>query len=561
MSWQDGAEDVTPDWQKGAEEVHAPEYQEPKTWSSRIGQGLAKLVDTGAAIPKTLIGGAANAITGKDVLTGQEALDQINPTTFKRAPDYSTMMDRAGVPNPSWSYNFKQPFNAPAPTDPDAIQSIGAPGTIPMTKKGVIAALGELADKAGFLPHNAGQVADMGLNMFNWPGAGRLVGLGGKALTPAEVAIQAADAGTNPAKAVMGMSNAPPSLSSRIVAKLSNSPLINPIAASMRGAGNKVYSSAIDPVLTQGVKAGKEAQDVADTLYNYGIKTAPNMVENAGTQSGKVMDAINGIVENPGFQQPENMRAMLKRAQDYIEPYLASNDPEQVALGKKMQARIDGLINVSEGTPGTPATPAAPEKWTAAPGADGAPNVNYTPAQPEIPGSPAIPPSPSTIADLQKMKQMGYKSTAPSAYNELVKSPAEVELEKLINNGRKEAIEQRLNANSPGLGNKVEQMNAVVGRVSSTKRGQATSEAQYNRNANTATNPTKGLGKLAFALGGMKALALEKGMAAMNSMSMPAGYLTRAAGESRFAPLLDMGARQYILEKNDPNNIDKGDGQ
>lgn len=325
-------------WEKDPWETSAPAYQEPQTLSQKLLQGLSKGIDVFGSATKVPLAAAYDAATGKQVMTPDEMKRGFDLSTFQRSPDFSEMMKRANIPNPSWNWD-----------------KINPPVVNPNTGQN----RSRITD---ILPSNVGQIADLATNPLNW------AGWEAKALTPTEVALQAAKAGENPTAAVLAMAPkaSEPSMASNIWNGV-KSAVANPVSTSMEKVGTGLYNSAIDPVLTQGTKAGKEASEIGDTLFRSGIKTPWGLSGKAAQANSTIMGVVNDITKMP--KGAANMEETLAPAQNIVDKYSAVKDPGAEKVAQSGQALLDYFRNKANGTPGTPEIPAQaaiPEKWSVA---------------------------------------------------------------------------------------------------------------------------------------------------------------------------------------------------
>lgn len=496
---------------------------------------------TGPALAATI-----GALTGKDVYRGSEHLDAINPTNLSSFPSSAEIFERGGVPEGAKMSDYVGGYADPNEDNPwyqpekggmldFTLRGAGGFGTDvaidPLTYLSFgAAAAGKTALKKG-ASHVALQAAKQAEKS-----AGRraLESIGTKTLDtiamPFERGVEKLRQ-TAPGRALEAVATAP--------------------SKGVKKVGKRIYDSTLLPVEHEGAKFAKEG--VGETLYNAGIMSPLGLRDKAERAKNVLMEARDKILrdaDDVGAQA--NMAEAMAEARAEVAKLRRVKDSDAKALADDLEAKLNEYIQTEKGTPGTPA------RTEQVPGPLLDEKGNPIMTTKEIPASPGQAPSPYSATDTTRLKSFLYANLPTSTFQQNLNTPISARIKAAMSGGLKDETE---NVVARGLGPQkaadLAELNAEAGKILATKKAQTRVENAAERLANNTTSLTGtdtvmgGLGTLAHGEvgGGLKAMALKKTLDALRLGTMPLGYMTRKAGESRvIAPMIDTYSRRKLVE-------------
>jgi hypothetical protein len=493
-----------------------------------------------------LTGAAISAYSGKPVYDNQDLKNAFNPFTTSTFPSTPEMLKRAGLSDsPSLSDMLDK--------IPDSAAASGKLGALAALAKHIYAPKSDnnpwyRPEKGGALDPTLGSAYDLATNPLNAGPMKELLGLNPKApLTASQVALNAAKEGGSPADAVLNMTKtpieaAPPTPDNFLTMSNNFQP-----STGVKKLGKALYESMLQPVENQGAKFGKS--DIADTLFNAGVKTPLGLSTKASSANNALMSARNALLEEAGKQGAKvSMASAVSPVESEIAQAVATQDPVKGATASQLSPLVDSYKNIETGTPGTPdIVSQVPSSLLDASGNPITHEV-VTPGKDPIPGRNVTP------MDASGYKTSLYNSLPSTQYNEALKSPYGNTLRAQLARGLKDEVEKSVSQTSGAkAGAAVQDLNSEAGKLLSTPQGQLTAQNNAGRLLNQTLVPTRTDAFIA-ALKGMgdgggdaaKAIAIKHLMNALNLGSMPIGYGLRKAAESPLGPMLDMTLRQKL---------------
>jgi hypothetical protein len=246
------------------------------------------------AIGGPLLASAIEKLSGKKVIKPGEYLNALKPDNLSTYPSADTMLERAGVPK------------GPTLSDYTHIPGFGEFGMIPkdsfldVSARGAGgAALDAVSDPLSWLSFGTSTAAKQGENSL----------LKGALEMPA--VKQAAAVATMP-------------------------------SALTSNAGKKLFSWGITPIEQAGERYGKN--EVADTMYKYGIKGSGNQIEERlGQTAAKLKDARDEIL-----QQADKMGGKVERGQAFDD--FTSTLDQMVRDRRLSQEEAEKILDTTIGT-------------------------------------------------------------------------------------------------------------------------------------------------------------------------------------------------------------------
>lgn len=485
-------------------------------------------------------GGIISAIAGKPVFTGQEAMDAYNPLTTSTFPSTHEMLTRGGLSD--------------SPPLSDMLQKIPDDNRSPLLQLAKIAGKHFYADpnkdnpwyqpvKGGAFDPTLASAYDFATNPLNTSSVNSLVSAGEKAPTAANTALQAAENGGNPVEAVLNMLKSPQSHEVEAPSKfLEMGNKLQP-STTLKALGKKLYESLLQPVENQGAKFGKT--DVADTLYNAGIKTPLGLSTKAASANNALMEARNALLEKAGQEGGTvSMSSAVSPTESSIADAVASQDPLKGPIAQKIGELTDSYKKIESGTPAIP--PKSELVDTGILDSRGKPITDIretTPGFPEVPGKSVTP------MEASGYKTSLYNSLPATQYNEAVKSSFGNNLRAKLANGFKTEVEKSVGKTlGTPASEALTDLNSEAGKLLATPQGQLTAQNNAGRLLNQVVVPTRADAVLAALREGdpSKALMMKHAINALNLGSMPIGYGLRKIAESPAGPMLDMTLRQQL---------------
>lgn len=300
-----------------------------------IGAG-AKVLD----IPRGVVGGPALAsalemLTGKNVRhRGSEDWDPLNPTNLKMYPSSAELYERAGVPEGAKMSDYVGGYGEPEKSpwyQPEkggmldfTLRGAGGFGTDvaidPLTYVSFGAASAgktALKESAAKLALNAAKPKPSML-MRMGSGMARPAEILGERLAPAINALKETRAG----RAAVSAATAP--------------------SRAVKNVGERMYNSVLLPVEHEGAKFGKK--EVAETIYNAGIKTPFGLRGKAQDATNVLMEARDQILKEATRMGAEiDMPTAMKYAEEHVAKMAQTAHPEQMLPGgavDKLRQRI-----------------------------------------------------------------------------------------------------------------------------------------------------------------------------------------------------------------------------
>lgn len=510
-----------------------------------------------------VIGQVIKAATGKDVYSGKEQLNSLNPTNTQTFPSTNDMLTRAGV---------------------DVNQGIGS-----KVLPSVYAEPGSQhpwyqPEKNGMLDPSvaqAGTFTDMVTDPASWIGVGEGKMARDALESPASrEALQAAlkDKQGMLGKIISGASGAADTVTNAAAAPAAKvvdaipgasavGNVLNMPTNALKAWGKKLYGSLVEPVENQGAKYGK--QDVASTLYDAGIKTPANLTGKAA-EAGQVLgDARNKILTDAtDAGGVTSMESAVSGLRDEIQKIRASADPQNQPIADALEAKLNEYTNLEKGTPATPGVPPTtgqvPTGILDSSGNSITKEAVTVPGKPPVPGTPGIAVTPTQASGF---KTSLYNNLSPGTFKEVAtQTSLGNRLRASLANGMKTEVENSVGQTlGDGAKEDLTDLNDSWGKLLGTKQGQVTAENQGNRLANRIVTPTGSdavigsLGMMENPQAAMTGVIAKHAADAVRYLAMPAGYgMQKIADDPTLAPLLNAWGLQKF--KQVFGNIDQSQG-
>lgn len=541
---------------------------------SQIQSGLAhvaKIADIAGGPSRTLLATIAQKLTGKNLVKPGDWAHALNPITdTQRAPDIKEYAKRAGATS-GFSASDILPIYAKKGSlhpalqpevggmlDPSVLDAVGFAGDVASDPLSWLSMGG-----AGIAKDAAQTASKTALEQAAREGAGRL----GKTVAAVGDAAQpVADLLAAPGRAAQAIPGA------KIVTGAAQLP-----STIIEKLGKLGYKSVVRPVEFQGAKYGKG--DIADTLFNAGIKMPFGLPQKAGNAAGVLMDARDKLLAEAGQAGGvASMESAVAPLRARIAKIRATGDPEAGRVADALESRLNEYVQLEKPTPGEPATPGTPPSTREVPssilGPDGQPltRTETIPGSPGSPGTPDIPGKQVTPAESSAYKTSLYDSIPQGAFAEATKTKLGERLKKMLAGGMKEETEAATaRALGPQAGENLRDLNDSAGKLLGTRGGQASVATKAERELDklghlggsdivaSGAGAISGSAKDHTGLGMLLGIIANKLRQGGQLMTMPGGYALRKLGEGQFSgPAIDSLTRQAVV-KNPWALLPKGD--